>query len=406
MAATLATNRTSYTEADYTDIEHVGPGTLAGRFLGTFWHPVYRGEDLAAGQAKPVRLLGEDFTLYRGEGGAVHAVAFRCAHRGTQLSTGWVERETIRCFYHGWVYDGQGRCVEQPAEPQPFGERIKIRGYAVEEYLGIIFLYMGEGEAPPLPRYVHAERARLRQIDTQIFPFNYWQALDNKMDYAHHPFVHQRGERTKPAPAKDGFEMTGFPEMTVEETDWGSEGRPSYTSGVVGIEHILMPCGYLHKSRPGRPFAEDPEGGWEDTVRWSVPIDDEHYQDFSLYLANPPEEIASAYPEQRRQALAELTQGPSHDELVRATLAGEMTIQELAQHQVPSGKLQDSLARWGQGTIANRGFEHLGFSDRSAILYRRLFMREMRKVAEGLPLKQWSFPEGLTGTWVFPENGK
>ena len=220
------------------------------------------------------------------------------------------------------MYDGSGQCVEQPAEPEPFCGRIKIRSYPVEEYMGLIFAYLGDGEAPPLPRYVHAERARLKVVDTQLFPFNYWQALDNKMDYAHHPFVHQRGERMKPAPAKDGYEMTGFPEMTVVETDWGYEGRRVYKSGVVGIEHILMPVGYLHKSRPGRPFAEDPDGGWEDTVRWSVPIDDQHYQDFSLYLANPPENVAAAYPERRRKALAEISDGPGHDELVEATLAG------------------------------------------------------------------------------------
>jgi 5,5'-dehydrodivanillate O-demethylase oxygenase subunit len=406
MAATQPAPAISYTEADFADIEHVGPGRLAGRYLRTFWHPAYRSEDLPAGQAKPTRLLGEDFTLYRGESGDVHAVGFRCAHRGTQMSTGWVEGENIRCFYHGWVYDGSGQCVEQPAEPEPFCNRIKIKSYPVEDYLGIIFIYMRDGTPPPMPRYLHAERAILRQVDTQTFPFNFWQALDNKMDYAHHPFVHVRGERVKPMPGKDGYAMTGFPELTVEETDWGYSGTRVFDSGLTTVEHILMPVGYLHKSRPGRPFDEDPDGGWEDTVRWSVPIDDEHMQDFSLYLANPPEEIARAYPEKRRQILAELNEGPGHDQLVRDTLDGKLTIQELAQQKVPGGKLQDSLARWGQGNIADRSIEHLGFSDRSALLYRRLFMREMRKLAEGQPLKQWGFPEGLTGTYVFPPEQK
>src|SRR5437879_11807490 len=84
----------------FVDLEHVGPGTPAGNWMRQFWHPVFRAEDLEPGRARPVRLLGEDFTLYRAESGAVHAVAFRCAHRGTQLSTGWVEGENLRCFYH------------------------------------------------------------------------------------------------------------------------------------------------------------------------------------------------------------------------------------------------------------------------------------------------------------------
>ncbi len=50
------------------------------------------------GQAKPIQIMGERFTLYRGEGGAPHVVGFRCAHRGTQLSAGWVEGDCIRCI--------------------------------------------------------------------------------------------------------------------------------------------------------------------------------------------------------------------------------------------------------------------------------------------------------------------
>ena len=102
---------------EWQDYAHIGPGTLAGRYLRSFWQPVYLGKELPLGRAKPIHILGTDFTLYRGEDGQPHAVAFRCAHRGTQLSTGWVEGDNLRCFYHGWVYDGAGQCVEQPASP-------------------------------------------------------------------------------------------------------------------------------------------------------------------------------------------------------------------------------------------------------------------------------------------------
>src|SRR4051812_39441077 len=105
-----------------------GPGTLAGRYLRMFWQPVYRAQDLPPGRAVPIRVMGEDLTLYRGEAaagapplpnpstdsgqapsppggkGQAHLVAFRCAHRGTQLSVGWVEEDCIRCRYHGWMY--------------------------------------------------------------------------------------------------------------------------------------------------------------------------------------------------------------------------------------------------------------------------------------------------------------
>jgi 5,5'-dehydrodivanillate O-demethylase oxygenase subunit len=119
--------------AQYTDFARTGPGTLAGRYLRRHWQPVYVAADLPAGQTKPLRIMGEDFTLYRGASGEPHLVAARCAHRGTQLSTGWVEGDCIRCFYHGWKYDGSGQCVEMPAEDSSFAAKVKIQSYPTED---------------------------------------------------------------------------------------------------------------------------------------------------------------------------------------------------------------------------------------------------------------------------------
>jgi 5,5'-dehydrodivanillate O-demethylase len=81
-------NKPVYTRVDWTDFAHTGPDALAGRYLRRYWQPVHRSMDLPSGRAKPIRIMSEDFTLYRGDAGAAHLVAFRCAHRGTQLSTG------------------------------------------------------------------------------------------------------------------------------------------------------------------------------------------------------------------------------------------------------------------------------------------------------------------------------
>jgi 5,5'-dehydrodivanillate O-demethylase len=91
--------------------------------------------------------MSEDFTLYRGESGAPHLVGFRCAHRGTQVTVGWVEGDEIRCRYHGWKFGPDGQCTEQPGEPEPFCEKIRIKSYPTREYLGLIFAYL----AHPVP---------------------------------------------------------------------------------------------------------------------------------------------------------------------------------------------------------------------------------------------------------------
>src|SRR5437879_4991968 len=107
------------------EFAYTGPGMLAGRYLRMFWQPVYVSKELEPGQAVPLHILDEDFTLYRGATGVAHVLDPRCAHRGTQLSTGWVEDDCIRCFYHGWKYDGSGACVEQPAEDSGFAAKVR-----------------------------------------------------------------------------------------------------------------------------------------------------------------------------------------------------------------------------------------------------------------------------------------
>jgi nitrite reductase/ring-hydroxylating ferredoxin subunit len=127
MASTRAHAGSGYSAVDYTDFAHTGPGTLAGQYLRRFWQPAYVAADLPPGHAKPIQVMGVDYTLYRGEDGAPHPLDFRCAHRGTQLSTGWIEGDCIRCFYHGWKYDPTGQCVEQPAEDASFaGWRVPV----------------------------------------------------------------------------------------------------------------------------------------------------------------------------------------------------------------------------------------------------------------------------------------
>ena len=181
--------------------------------------------------------------------------------------------------------------------------------------------------------------------------------------------------------------MTKLPTVSFEETDWGYTANRRYPSGVSQIEHILMPNGYLHKSRPGNPRPEDPEQGWRDTIRWTVPIDDENHRDFSLYLADATPEEARRYWEKRQETLAKLDRIPQ-TELIAQTLSGQMTTQELAKYRVPQGKLQDGVARWGQGAIADRSMEHLGYTDRSLLLYRKpVASRDARNLAEGRPLK-------------------
>ena len=154
---------------DYMDCFPTGPDTVAGKYRRKFWHPVQRAADIKPGWAKPIRVMSEDLTLYRGESGKPQVVEFRCPHRQSQLSVGWVEGDALRCRFHGWKFDRAGQCVEQPAEKVSFAEKVRIRSYPTEEYLGLIFVYFGEGAPPPLPRFMDFEKDGL-WVETYVRP--------------------------------------------------------------------------------------------------------------------------------------------------------------------------------------------------------------------------------------------
>jgi len=376
----IATDDTvrQYTEADYTDFEHTGPGTLAGRYLRLFWHPVYIGQELKPGWAVPVRLMNEDLTLYRGETGAVHLVDFRCAHRGTQLSTGWVEDDCIRCRYHGWKYDETGQCVEAPLELPGFPSRIRIKSYPVEEYLGLIFAYLGEGEAPPMPRYPLFEREGALEWARTPRACNYFNELEN--DPGHVAFTHRDPRLPR------GEFRTSLSER-VEETAWGIASYREYPTTTVVVHHGIPNIRSTAHARGAQ------------ALRYKVPIDDENLTSFEVeYL---PPEVAT-----RRRNGHGGNRPPGGDNEARAELVGQILAGQVrlldVDLETPEGislfNVQDDVTQTGQGVFRDRRTEHLGRSDAYVVLIRGIFQREMRALAEGRPLKKWELTADIVNT--------
>jgi phenylpropionate dioxygenase-like ring-hydroxylating dioxygenase large terminal subunit len=136
-------------------LTRVGPGTAAGETLRKYWLSVGFSSEINSEVPRLVRWLCEDLLLFRDEFGRVGLIHPYCAHRGTSLDYGWIEAGGIRCCYHGWVYDVNGHCIEQPGEPagSAFKDKIKLTAYPVRELGGIIWAYMGVGQPPELPNY-------------------------------------------------------------------------------------------------------------------------------------------------------------------------------------------------------------------------------------------------------------
>jgi 5,5'-dehydrodivanillate O-demethylase oxygenase subunit len=377
---------------DVLDLVHTGPGTLAGRYLRLFWQPVYRSRDLAPGQAVPVRILGEDLTLYRGEEGAAHLVAERCAHRGTQLSTGWVEGDCIRCLYHGWKYDAEGQCVEQPGEDAAFASKVRIKSYPTREYLGLVFGYFGEGEAPPLRRFPDFEREGVLAAGTpEYWPCNYFNRIDNASDGAHVPWTHRESmSRVNP-----NHRLTVRGRHSVE-TEYGVRNTSGEPDKSTHFTHFHMPNINQNRSVARvEGSLEDAVNLYVDRLFWRLPVDDTHCVSFVVDLVPLTGEAGEAYLQRRRQA--EETQQVNLEEIAQAILQGKMRIRDV-DRELSIYKLfwiEDYVVQCGQGPVADRAHERLGRVDAGVILLRQIWRRELKALAEGRPLKQWTTPAGL-----------
>jgi 5,5'-dehydrodivanillate O-demethylase len=369
----------------YEDLVSTRPGTLAGKFMRRFWHPIYRAEALLTGQAKPIQIMSERFTLYRGDGGTPHVVDFRCPHRGTQLSAGWIEGDSIRCMYHGWRFDQSGQCTDQPAEEKSFAAKIRIRSYPTREYLGLIFAYFGEGVAPAFPRYRHMEEdGVLEVLSTENCKCNFFQRIDNNGDTYHVPFVH-RGAYS----ASSDNNRSGLPDISKEESPWGTTGYASFAQGWRNVFQFFMPNVYAFRNP-----SPEPECTSEDRMQWDVPLDDENALEFRLRRLPLSGDAARAY--RARQEASAGEPRLSVAQMGEAVLSGKLSFQDLDnffKDKISLVHAQDYVAQVGQGPRADRAREHLGRSDVGVILFRRIWERELRALAEGRPLKKWALPQ-------------
>ena len=368
----------------YEDFTSVGPGTLAGKFLRRFWQPIYQSANLKVGRPVPVRFVGEDFTLYRGQSGAVHLVGPRCPHRGLALATARVVEDKLECFYHGWTFDGAGQCVAQPCEPQSFAHKVRIPSYRTREYLGLIFAYFGEGEAPDLPILDVYEGDGIVELREDHCPWPFFTQLENSIDETHFNFTHRRSK----------FDDIGMnkiiPVMTCEETGYGVL-RQAKRGNSVRTGHFMMPNWTMSS-------VYEHDKGWAELLVWRVPVDDRNHVTFVANFVYKTGAEAEAYRQKRTEAKAKLATMEPMVSVVERILKGELHPDEVPADRPDIVPLQDAISCMGQGLNRDREQDILGVSDRVVSLVRRLWTRELRALDEGRPTKPWQVPRSLATT--------
>ena len=193
-----------------------------------FWYPAEWSKDLTDEPVK-VRMLGQDFVLFRDSEGVAHCLSNTCIHRGGSLAGGKIVGDHVQCPYHGWQFDADGACRAMPSlgPDANIPTRARVDAYPTEERYGLVFAFLGdlpEEERPPImeiPEYGkdgwHTQRSGGDYTEG-----DYRRQLDNSLDPAHNEFVHPTHGFSG---ANDDYRT---PEITVETTEWGSGFMTTY----------------------------------------------------------------------------------------------------------------------------------------------------------------------------------
>ena len=340
----------------FTEIDE---GTPMGDLLRRYWMPVAAVSEFDERATKPVRLMGEDLVLYKDLSGNYGLTDRHCAHRRADLSYGFVEETGIRCNYHGWCYDQNGNCIEQPYEDtvDPSGKlrkQVKLKAYPVEEKAGLLWAYMGPEPVPLVPTWEpFTWENGFVQIVLSEIPCNWFQCQENSIDPVHFEWMHAnwsirlKGETGPYSPKHtkvdfDEFDY-GFRYLRVrEDTD---EEHPLWT---VGRACLWPNCLFT-----GEHF------------EWRVPIDDENTLSVGWFFARVPTD-REPYVQER----IPFWESPIKD---------EETGRWISTHVMN----QDFIAWVGQGTVADRTKEHLGLSDKGVGMIRKRYMDDIERIKKG-----------------------
>lgn len=379
-------------------ITRVGPGTPAGALLRRYWQPIALMEELEEKRpVRAVRLMGQDFVLFRDEKGELGLLDRDCPHRGADLAFGRLEDGGLRCPFHGWLFDVKGSCLETPAEPagSKLCTRIKQSAYPVVEKSGIIFAYIGEGEPPAFPAF-----DCFVAPDTHVFAFkglfecNWLQALEVGIDPAHASYLHRffqdesteasYGKQFRGASNDSDMPITKVlrefdrPDIAVESADYGlrltSLRKLSEESTHVRVTNVVFPQAFVIPMSSEMTISQ-----------WHVPVDDTHCYWYAIFTSF----TGPVNKQQMREQRLELYELPDYTSRKnKRNNYGYNIDEQLNETYTGMGNdinVHDQWAIESQGPIQDRTREHLGTTDKGIIAYRRLLVSAIEATQAGQP---------------------
>ena len=354
------------------ELTRVGRGTPCGEYMRRFWQPVALSAE-AAERPHALRILGENLVAFRDLSGRLGLLDRHCAHRGTSLEFAIPQQRGLRCCYHGWTYDIDGRCLETPGEPphSKLKETMFQGAYPVREHGGLIFAYMGPPEhEPDFPLYDTLVYPAGNRMVPYVFeyPCNWLQTHENGADPAHLTFLHSLVSTTHFDPAYADLPLLDFIETPIGMVVLAM--RRKGDNLWARVSDIIMPNSHQF-SGVGLDGTAQRYALYSWATRWCVPIDDEHSLNIGIrHFNDSSDPLAQGRPESLGRN--------------RTDLLGQVADRPYEERQrVPS----DFEALTGQGPVAVHAAEHLGSTDKGVLMLRRMVRDGIRAAAKGAPFK-------------------
>jgi phenylpropionate dioxygenase-like ring-hydroxylating dioxygenase large terminal subunit len=267
--------------------------------LKEYWYPVAYSSEV--GTPRAVKLLGDEYVVWRGRKGRVGAALDECPHRGSRLSQGWIENGDIVCPYHGWSFDPGGACTRIPQndDDKPIPPRARALSVLVEERYGMVWICPGMPRAsiPDLPEAESADYFVLHEI------MELWQAsaprvIDNALDVSHVAWTHKNTVGDSSAPKMQN--------MVVERDGQSVRSRVSYrmrvteamrrNTGITSEFAMRVTNSELVQPFVFRDAMEYENGLRHVLMKVATPVDDTHtlFIQFIARNDNPDEEKQAA----------------------------------------------------------------------------------------------------------------
>ncbi|NKB21764.1 MAG: Rieske 2Fe-2S domain-containing protein [Alphaproteobacteria bacterium] len=380
------------------DIPRVGPETPSGQWLRRYWMPVGLVSELYD-IPQAVKIMDEELVLFRDGEGRIGLLGQHCAHRGASLEYGDIESAGIRCPYHGWLYDVDGKCLEQPSEKggNPFCAKVRQVSYPVRELGGLIFAYMGPNadNPPPLPNYSPLiDHGGIRQIEPiRHFDYNWFNFYENSADPVHVWILHGASAYGDQTWGDRFFSADDPPDFEPVETPYGMKIVMSKPAGDKdGVVVDEMSLGFPSILQVGdTEFVhgkEDPQklmnkGSDIEHFMFMTPKDDHSFMMFTVdYYTGPDKNFFEHLKEMRKREEPKDDRKP-YDKRPLMPFRGNV-------------RAEDIVTQGTQKLVGERQ-EHLGTSDRGVIMLRKMVRDAIAATAEGKDPKALHLDENAEG---------